>query len=605
MIDKHILKIHNYIYANDGLSNSETLSEFLKLFYCKIIDEENNNLLFSAKNENEIIEIVNELFNTLKNKLKNIFDTNDKINLKNSTIIFAINELKNINISKIKSDIKGHILQKIIDRSYRENRGQFFTPAPVVDLMVKIISPKRGEIGGDPACGTGGFMFEVLNYLSKTGIITVEDISNITFNDISKSLIKLIVMRMMFEYSCENFNFSVTDSIENFDEFMKYDYILTNPPFGSQGKIDNSKILSKYDLGIDEKGKIFKSQVPDILFVEKVIKILKNNGRAGIVLPDGDFENPSLKYFRKYLVENVRIDAIISLPDGTFIPYGTGIKSSIIFFSRIDKKDLTNLVNNNYEIFYGKITKLGYSFSKHSKSLYTKDGLIDEDYTKIANSYLSRNNFDDNCYLVPIQDVIMNNYILSENFHSPVYKREIDKIKSGRYLRLKDLAKIVYNKEKIDNEKLYNYIEIGDISPYTSEIINSNSILGEDLPSRASYIVNTNDIIVATAGNAIGTSKQAKALVPEQFDNSICTNGFSVIKSEKYSPYFLIDYFNSKSFLTQMSKIKYGTAIPAVTRDDFENLLVPIPNDIEINKIENRIKKAYELRKEANELLKN
>ena len=80
--------------------------------------------------------------------------------------------------------------------------------------------------------------------------------------------------------------------------------------------------------------------MPDILFVERVIQILKKNGRAAIVLPDGDFENPSLEYFRKFLIENVKVEAVVSLPDGTFIPYGTGVKSSILFIKKLDKEEL-------------------------------------------------------------------------------------------------------------------------------------------------------------------------------------------------------------------------------------------------------------------------
>ena len=589
-LDRSILKIHNYMYANDGLSNTEALTEFLKIFYCKILDEKNENLLSKTyKNEQDIINIINFLFNKIKKKLNTIFDTNENINLKNSTLFFVVNELKGINFTNIESDIKGHILQKIIDRSYRESRGQFFTPNAVVNLMVKIIDPQINEKGCDPACGTGGFLFAALNHMAQKNTIKENDIKNLYFFDISKTLIKLIVMRMMFEYSVSNFNFSIQDSIETFTTENYYDYIITNPPFGSQGKINNTKILSKYDLALDEKKQKLKTQVPDILFVEKIIRLLKENGRAGIILPDGDFENPTLKYFRKYLIENIKIDAIISLPDGTFIPYGTGIKSSILFFHKVNHKKLQEDIKNNYRIFYGKITKLGYSFSKHSKNLYDKNGLIDEDYTEVISSYLNKMTHK-SCYSIDINEIIKNDYILSENFYSPLYKQEIEQIKKGKYVKLKDIAEIKYNKEKIIKENTYKYIEIGDISAYTSEIINCDKMYGEDLPSRASYIVNEGDIIVATAGNAIGTSKHAKAIVTKNYDKCICTNGFSVIKPIKTSPYFLIHFFNSKAFLTQISKYKYGTAIPCISRENFENILVPIPDKTTITKIENRVK---------------
>ena len=160
LLNKKITKIHNYIYANEGLSNIETLTEFLKIFYCKILDENSENKLINFNNT-EIYTFLN-LFEKLKNKLNNIFEANEKINLKEETIFFILNELKDINFSTINYDTKGHILQKIIDRSYRESRGQFFTPPPVVDFIVKMINPQKNELGCDPASGTGGFMFSAM-----------------------------------------------------------------------------------------------------------------------------------------------------------------------------------------------------------------------------------------------------------------------------------------------------------------------------------------------------------------------------------------------------------------------------------------------------------
>lgn len=601
LIDKKILKIHNYIYANDGLSNSETLNEFLKLFYCKILDEQNSNILENCKSNDDLLKNINSLFEKLKEKLSDFFDKDEKINLKSETILYTLTELRGISFNSISSDTKGHILQKIIDRSYRESRGQFFTPSPVVDFIVKMINPKNTEKGCDPACGTGGFMFKALEHISMQGEFSKDLLNNFYFYDISKSLIKLIAMRMMFEFSESNVNFKVRDSIlENYAE--SFDYVLTNPPFGSQGKIQNKNILKNYDLGHDENGKLLNAQVPDILFVEKIIKILNENGRAAIVLPDGDFENPSLDYFRKYIIENVKIDAIVSLPDGTFIPYGTGVQSSIIFISKLPQTELQKQLKNNYKIFYGKITKLGYTFSKHSKDVFDENGNLDEDYSDILNCY-KNHIYNDNAYLVSVQDVISNKYNLSESLYSPIFARVQNKIKQGNFAYLKDLVQFNYKKEKIQNDKNYNYIEIADVNAYTSEIINSTTMQGEDLPSRASYILEKDDLIVATSGGSIGTKKQSKALVSDIYANSICTNGFTVMKATKISPYYLLNFFNKDEFLFQVLKYKYGTAIPCIGREDFENILVPIPTSEELTEIENRIKKALELRAESNRLM--
>lgn len=601
LLNKKITKIHNYIYANEGLSNIETLTEFLKIFYCKILDENSENKLINFNNT-EIYTFLN-LFEKLKNKLNNIFEANEKINLKEETIFFILNELKDINFSTINYDTKGHILQKIIDRSYRESRGQFFTPPPVVDFIVKMINPQKNELGCDPASGTGGFMFSAMEKILKKEKFNKNTHKNFYFYDISKTLVKLISMRMMFEFSEENANCYIKDSIsEEFD--IQFDYVISNPPFGSQGKILNPKVLGKYQLGMDDSGKTLKSQIPDILFVEKIIKILKENGRAAVILPDGNFENPTLQYFRKFLVENVKIDAIISLPDGTFIPYGTGVKSSIVFFTKLSNKNLNEALKKDYNVFYGKIEKLGYTFSKHSKETYLKNGLLDEDYSEILDSYKNKK-FSDKAFLIPINKIKSNNYILSESFYSPVYNKIIDEIKKNRHAKLKDLVDFKYTKEKIKKDKIYNYVEIADINSYTSEIINYSEMFGEDLPSRASYILKENDLIVATSGNSIGTSKQSKALVTKEYQDCICTNGFTVMTARKISPYYLLKFFNSKAFLGQILKYKYGTAIPCISREHFENILIEIPEKSKMESIEQNIKKALKLREEAMALMQN
>ena len=92
-------------------------------------------------------------------------------------------------------------------------------------------------------------------------------------------------------------------------------------------------------------------------------------------------------------------------------------------------------------------------------------------------------------------------------------------------------------------------------------------------------------------------------MVTKNFEGCICTNGFAVMKATKISPYYLLHFFNSEDFLKQILKYKYGTAIPCIGREDFENILVPIPTDREISKIEERIKKAIQLRDEALRLL--
>lgn len=593
-LNRTIEKIHNYIYANDGLDNYEVLDALLKIFYIKIYDETNGNQISKASSENVLIETIENIFESITQKYPNLFEK-ESIGLKKESLLYVMKELKDIKLSKESSDVKGHLMQRIIDRSFREGRGQFFTPAQVVHFIVKMIDPQPSEKGCDPACGTGGFMFTALESMAEKNKDIKKVINNVDFFDISKSVVKLITMRLMFEFSVDNPNIKIQDSIAG-DIPSIYDFVLTNPPFGSQGRISDKSILSKYTLGQDENGKTYSSQVPDILFVEKVVSILKNGGRAAVVLPDGNFENPSSQYFREYLFRNTQIDAIISLPDGTFIPYGTGVKSSIIFFTKKSNPKL------DYDIFFGKINNLGYTFSKHSKLLVDKNGCIIEDYSKVLDCYKNKK-YDDDNFLVNVKDIVKNNYSLAYHFYSLRINKEIGQLVGKDGIELLKLVNVQNKRAKIDGDQIYKYVEISDVNATGCEIINCTEMLGSDLPSRASFILKENQIIVAVAGNAIGTIWNTKAIVTKDYEGCICTNGFIVLESKKVSPYLLLHFFNTEAFRVQVRKFRYGTAIPTITKDDFLSLKVPNYTEEEKSKIVSNMEKAFKLKEEVKKLL--
>ena len=596
-LNKTIEKIHNYIYANDGLNNFEALEELLKVFYIKTYDEQHENRLHAFQSETQLLSDIDRIFHNIMREFPSLFEKGAKINLKLHTLIYVIKELQAFYLSNIKSDLKGHMMQRIIDRSFREARGQFFTPSPVVDFIVKMIDPKPDERGCDPACGTGGFLFDALELMSQKN--KQKDIKhiieNVDFFDISKSVVKLIFMRMMFEFSKQTSNVKIQDSIAT-DIPAVYDFVLTNPPFGSQGRIHDKNILCKFSLGHDDKGTLYSSQVPDILFVEKVLSILKEGGRAAIVLPDGNFENPSLRYFREFLVSRCQIDAIVSLPDGTFIPYGTGVKSSILFLTK------TKNPQRDYNVFFGQINHLGYTFSKHSKVIYDEEGHVLEDYSKVLDMYKSKK-YDENNFLINIQEIIRHNFNFAYHLYSPRINKKIIELTGENPIKLRDLVSCELKRWKINPSEVYKYVEISDINAKGCEIISCSCMRGNDLPSRATYKLKKDQIIVAVAGNAIGSEWNAKAIVTDEYAGSICTNGFLVLNSKGWSPYLLLHFFNTEAFRIQVQKHRYGTAIPTITREDFLNIKVPNYSEKIKKQITHNIERAFQLKAIVKKLL--
>lgn len=438
--------IHNYIYANDGLSSQEVFNEVLKILFIKIEDEKDatdkiakfgiSDEEFDAITEGKAAGFqkrIDGLFEKVKKSYGDVFNENDRINLKTRTLAFVIGQLQNFDLRHSPRDVKGAAFQKFVYAHQRGERGQFFTPDPIVDLIVKFLDPKPDERILDPAVGTGGFIVATMKYVWEkyfNGIKNERDRreaeldyakKNIRGIEINPTLSKVAKMRMILEDDGYTGIFS-ENSLEDWSVIHKsareagvseeigegaFDIIMTNPPFGSQGKVDDRSFLERFDLGYkwkEEDGKFKKDrlqngQVPDILFIERCLGFLKDGGRMGIVLPDGDITNSTLAYVRDYIKNHARILAVVSLPKETFIPHGAGVKASVLFLQKLPSKELEALKKKDYQIFFGIIEKIGYEGNKEGNPTYKRDEngelvmgddgkpALDEDVSEVAEEW--------------------------------------------------------------------------------------------------------------------------------------------------------------------------------------------------------------------------
>jgi type I restriction enzyme M protein len=269
----HLLKIfeaiHNYIYANDGLSTQQTLEEFVKILFIKIFDEKSDNQQFfitveewdnlqEGKDNLSFLGRINQLFISSKQEYLDIFEATDRINLSSITLAFTVKKLQDISLSNSSDDSQGLAFQKIISHQEKDGGGQFFTPHPVIDLCVEILQPQPEETIMDPACGSGGFLSSALKYLTEkfTDINPSEIIGKHLFGlDINKSIARIAKMQLMLEYNTKP-NIYCANALENLADLKShnflpdcFDIIFANPPFGATGKITNTEILSQYNLG--------------------------------------------------------------------------------------------------------------------------------------------------------------------------------------------------------------------------------------------------------------------------------------------------------------------------------------------------------------------
>jgi type I restriction enzyme M protein len=187
-----------------------------------------------------------------------------------------------------------------------------------------------------------------------------------------------------------------------------FDLIMTNPPFGSQGKVTDRSFLERFDLGwkwsekdgkFKKENKLQNGQVPDILFIERCLDFLKDGGKMGIVLPDGDLTNSTFSYLRNYIKNRARLLAVVSLPKETFIPHGTGVKASVMFLQKLSKNELEKLKKKDYQVFFGIIEKIGYEGDKNGTPTYKRDEngelilgpdgqpILDEDVSEVVEAW--------------------------------------------------------------------------------------------------------------------------------------------------------------------------------------------------------------------------
>jgi len=646
--------IHNHIYANDGLSPEQALDETIKILFLKIFDEKNKKFGFKispteyknildGKSDQEFIDRLRNLQQATFDFFSNLFEKGEKIKLKNSTLGFVVNKIQNIDLLNSSNDVKGLAFQKFIHTSQRVGRGQFFTPEQVINLCVEIIQPQANEVVLDPACGSGGFLSSALKYVSINQADHAKKFAkeNIYGIEINRTAAKIAKMRMILdgdgfsniaqhdslsEWSSIDLELNRTNGKTNKTYQNFFDIILTNPPFGTQGKISDKSVLRNFDLGYkwDEvDGQYIKTseqlngQVPEILFIERCLKFLKPGGRMAMVLPNGDFENSSLAYLRHYIAAIAEVFAVIKLPQETFIPSGTGVKTSIIFLKKKNGEDKIK------KIFFSQVTKLGYSGNKNGSLIYKKDEIgntiknkvgglqIDEDISDVVSSYLKFKikqtlEEQENSFLVDKQDLSYAR--LDFEFYKPSYRKQAKILTSKGAYRLGDLVKIKKSKSNKLKQKdlVVKYVELSDVSTQYNEIINATEMVVHELPSRASYEIEKGQIITSVAGNSIGTDNHASAFVIEEYNGYICTNGFRVlVPNEKLvNPYYLLYYLKSKNFLDQVFRFRTGAAIPSLLDVDLLNVLVLLPPIKEQNRIGAIIEEGFRERKQFQEKIK-
>lgn len=392
---------HNSLWAGGELNPSEAFDELDKLIFCKIWDERkkrkkgepydfqifNEEIPKNATKEQiekieykistDLYKRVNALYAEGKKRDPEVFK--DNIRLSHQKVKTVVTYLEAVNLNDTDLDSKGKAFETFMGSYFRGDFGQFFTPRAIVKFIVNTLPITNDNRVLDTSCGSGGFLLYALDKVRQEAGEYYEDGTvehhrhwhdfaekNLFGIEINEQIARTAKMNMII-HDDGHTNVISSDGLlrdkpmqeKSGNKEFKYgsfDYIITNPPFGSKVKQTEKAYLHQYGLGkkktddfatkdLTEEQKKRANQSTEVLFIEQCHNFLNDNGFLAIVIPDGVLTNSSLQYVRNSIEEWFRIVAVVSMPQTAFAHTGAGVKSSVLFLRKLKGFKTTEIKN--------------------------------------------------------------------------------------------------------------------------------------------------------------------------------------------------------------------------------------------------------------------
>lgn len=403
---------HQALWGGGELNPSEAFDELDKLIFCKIFDEKKDRedgdpydfQIIKVKPTDDSEEAKKkadiETSQGLLKRLVALYDDGknigerkndpeifkDGIKLNAAKVRTVVGYLEGVDLLETDLDSKGRAFETFMGSFFRGDFGQYFTPRSIVQFIVDSLPIENKHRVLDTSCGSGGFLLHALDKVRKQADIKYPDHKNNVKQyapwkrfwhdfaeyslfgiEINEQIARTAKMNMII-HDDGHTNVVASDGLvspsdlrdktgnQGFKE-SSFDFIITNPPFGSTIKQTEKAYLHQFNLATKEvdwlnpnsKQSQRPSQSTEVLFIEQAEKYLNDGGYLAIVLPDGILTNSSMQYVRDYISETFRIIAVISMPQTAFAANGAGVKSSVLFlkkYSEIEKQKRISTKNN-------------------------------------------------------------------------------------------------------------------------------------------------------------------------------------------------------------------------------------------------------------------
>ena len=316
----------------------------------------------------------------------------------------------------VRGDVYEYLLSKI---SVSGRNGQFRTPRQIIAMMVEMIAPAPSDTICDPAFGSAGFLVASGNYLMahyKKEIMLDKNNRSHYMNDafhgfdMDRTMLRIGAMNMM-THGIENPVIEYRDSLSDANtDRDKYSIVLANPPF--KGSLDSETVSA-------DLLKVCKTKKTELLFLALFVKMLKVGGRCACIVPDGVLFGSSTahKAIRKEIVENQRLEAVVSMPSGVFKPYA-GVSTAILIFTKTDHGGTDN-------VWFYDMQADGYSLDDKRTPVEENDipDIIERFRNRDKETDRKRT---DKSFLVPKSEIVENDYDLSINKYKKVEYKPVE-----------------------------------------------------------------------------------------------------------------------------------------------------------------------------------
>ncbi|MDF1716164.1 MAG: N-6 DNA methylase [Antarcticimicrobium sp.] len=491
---------------------------------------------------------------------------------------------------------------------YKVDLGQYFTPYEVIDLVVRMVNPKFGDVVRDPACGTADFLVGAMRVADERhganispqlhGVDTADMAVNLSvFNmilngDGSSSIVKGDSLKEMLQHE------------------DKYTVALCNPPFGTRIVEKRKDVLAPFELGTEEKdGKRvpLKSQETGLLFVEVCMRSVRPGGRVGIILPNGYLGNRGKRYadFRQWLLRHAKVAAIVGFPRFTFKKSGADVSASVLILERRAEplEDLSNVPDQ--PVHFNLVEKVGWDLqSNRSGRRYMrdpKDGsivldattnepILDADFSRVLSELYSSTVVDAFDWLsegvpgassgagwvVQMSDILANDLCLDPKRWSQKHADLVTAIGSVDHFKVGDVVRPVIRKLKKDPSDTYRYVEIEKIYENFGSYI-ANEHFGWAMPDRGKLVAAPGDLFIANIWSSAGKWMIAgdEAADGHLIVTTGCTH-FEVIPGQEALLPDLIFGLSSEAFRVQMRARSTGSdGLSSVATEDISSIILP------------------------------